>query len=150
MGTTPASARPSPTASKTARKPPTASVVDASPKYAWTASSANAPGSPENAASGVTPATARAGPRDAARSGPGAARDAAPGDAAPDVARGDAAPNAELGSWLFITRSIRGPADRPAGRRNPGARSHDRTGFGESVGLRLRTPPGGGGRPRRV
>src|SRR5665811_950770 len=106
MGMTPASARPSPTASKTARKPPTASVVDASPKYAWTASSANAPGSPENAASGVTPATARAGPRDAARAGPG--------DAAPDVARGDAAPNAELRSWLFITRSIRGPADRPA------------------------------------
>src|SRR5450759_5259677 len=103
MGMTPAAARPSPTASKTARKPPTASVVDASPKYAWTASSANAPGSPEKAASGVTPATARAGPRDAARAGPG-----------------DAAPDAGPGSWSFIARSIRGRADRLAGRQATG------------------------------
>src|SRR5450759_1478913 len=115
MGTTPASARPSPTASKTARKPPTASVVDASPKYAWTASSANAPGSPENAASRVTPATERARPPGAAAAGPG-----------------DAAREAEPGSWAFITPSIRGGADGdrsgPAGRRRVAA--GDRSGVG--------------------
>jgi hypothetical protein len=47
MGTTPAMASPAATASKTPRKPAIARAGMLCPKYARTASSAKAPGSPE-------------------------------------------------------------------------------------------------------